>query len=103
MKISGEALMGDQEFGIDPKPVEAIANEIKKAEAEANKPSISGGFGGGGSGISAGTSASVQKAKDQYEKLQESVAKAKREIELAAIAHGTSSVEVQNAFTKYQQ
>lgn len=53
---------------------------------------------------SSGTSAkSVERAKDQYEKLQEAVAKAKREIELAAIAHGTSSVQVQNAFTKYQQ
>lgn len=53
---------------------------------------------------SSGTSAkSVERAKDQYEKLQEAAAKAKREIELAAIAHGTSSVEVQNAFTKYQQ
>ena len=30
LKISGEALLGDQEFGIDPKPVEMIAEEIKK-------------------------------------------------------------------------
>jgi len=29
LKISGEALMGDQQFGIDYKPVEMIANEIK--------------------------------------------------------------------------
>src|SRR5574344_1475292 len=29
LKISGEALMGDQDFGIDYKPVEMIANEIK--------------------------------------------------------------------------
>ena len=28
LKISGEALLGDQEFGIDQKPVEMIANEI---------------------------------------------------------------------------
>lgn len=56
-----------------------------------------GSFSGGG------TSASVERVKDQYEKLQEAVAKAKREIELAAIAHGTSSEQVQNAFVKYQQ
>ncbi len=31
LKISGEALLGEQEFGIDPKPVEMIATEIKKA------------------------------------------------------------------------
>ena len=48
-------------------------------------------------------SKNVEKAKDAYEKLQEAVAKARREIELAALAHGTSSVQVQNAFTKYQQ
>lgn len=30
LKISGEALLGEQEFGIDPKPVEMICNEIKK-------------------------------------------------------------------------
>ena len=34
LKISGEALLGDQEFGIDPKPVEMIANEIKSAHDE---------------------------------------------------------------------
>lgn len=31
LKISGEALLGDQQFGIDQKPVKMIANEIKKA------------------------------------------------------------------------
>lgn len=31
LKVSGEALLGDQEFGIDQKPVEMIATEIKKA------------------------------------------------------------------------
>lgn len=31
LKVSGEALLGDQEFGIDQKPVEMIAKEIKKA------------------------------------------------------------------------
>ncbi len=29
LKLSGEALMGDQEYGIDPKVLEAYANEIK--------------------------------------------------------------------------
>lgn len=31
LKISGEALLGDQEFGIAQEPVEMIAHEIKKA------------------------------------------------------------------------
>ena len=30
LKISGEALLGEQQFGIDYKPVEFIANEIKQ-------------------------------------------------------------------------
>lgn len=34
LKISGEALLGEQEFGIDPKPVDMIAHEIKKAHDE---------------------------------------------------------------------
>ncbi len=34
LKISGEALLGDQDFGIDPKPVEMIAQEIKLAHDE---------------------------------------------------------------------
>ena len=32
LKISGEALLGDQQFGIDQKSVKMIANEIKKAK-----------------------------------------------------------------------
>lgn len=59
-------------------------------------PAISGGRVSGGS-------ANVQKVKDDYEKLQQAVQSARREIELAAIAHGTSSNEVQQAFTKYNQ
>lgn len=31
LKISGEALLGSQQFGIDPEPVHNIAQEIKKA------------------------------------------------------------------------
>ncbi len=31
LKISGEALLGDQQFGIAPEPVKMISNEIKKA------------------------------------------------------------------------
>lgn len=31
LKISGEALLGDQQFGIAPDPVKMISNEIKKA------------------------------------------------------------------------
>ena len=30
LKVSGEALLGTQEFGIDYKPVEMMANEIEQ-------------------------------------------------------------------------
>ena len=30
LKISGEALLGEQQFGIDQKPVKMIAEEIQK-------------------------------------------------------------------------
>lgn len=52
---------------------------------------------------SAGGSSNARQMKDDYEKLQSSVQAARREIELAAIAHGTSSNEVQQAFVKYNQ
>lgn len=52
---------------------------------------------------SAGGSANARQMEDNYEKLQASVQAARREIELAAIAHGTSSNEVQQAFVKYNQ
>ncbi len=34
LKVSGEALLGEQDFGIDYKPVEMIANEIAQAQKE---------------------------------------------------------------------
>lgn len=66
-----------------------ISDDIESPSISA--PKVSGG------------SVNVQKVKDDYEKLQQAVQSARREIELAAIAHGTSSTEVQNAFTKYNQ
>ncbi len=44
LKISGEALLGDQQFGIDQKPVKMIASEIKAArEAGAEIAVVVGG------------------------------------------------------------
>ena len=31
LKVSGEALMGEREFGIDPETVDRIAGEVKTA------------------------------------------------------------------------
>ena len=45
LKISGEALLGDQQFGIDQKPVKKIAEEIKKARDTGAQIA---GVGGGG-------------------------------------------------------
>ena len=44
LKISGEALLGSQQFGIDQEPVKMIANEIKKVtEAGAEVAVVVGG------------------------------------------------------------
>lgn len=48
------------------------------------------------------SSASVAKQKDAYEKLQLAAQAARREVELNAIAYGTSSPQVQQAFVKYR-
>jgi uridylate kinase len=34
LKLSGEALMGEQEYGIDPERVQAIAREVKRVQRE---------------------------------------------------------------------
>ena len=47
-------------------------------------------------------SSSTQKQKDAYERLQEAAKNARREVELNAIAYGTSSPQVQQAFEKYR-
>lgn len=51
--------------------------------------------------VTGGTS-STQKKKDAYERLQEAAKNARREVELNAIAYGTSSPQVQQAFEKYR-
>lgn len=51
--------------------------------------------------ITGGTS-SAQKQKDAYERLQEAAKNARREVQLNAIAYGTSSPQVQQAFEKYR-
>lgn len=107
--VNTKGVYGDlaRKYAKEQQDIIAQIKKLQKEEKElaelSNKKSfkINDDFGIASSSTS--TYASVQKSKDQYEKLQEAAAKAKREIELAAIAHGTSSVEVQNAFTKYQQ
>lgn len=49
-----------------------------------------------------GGASSTQKQKDAYERLQEAAKNARREVELNAIAYGTSSPQVQQAFEKYR-
>ena len=49
-----------------------------------------------------GSTSSTQKQKDAYERLQEAAKNARREVELNAIAYGTSSPQVQQAFEKYR-
>lgn len=54
------------------------------------------------SSASSGSSANVARQKDAYERLQQAVQAARREVELNAIAYGTSSPQVQQAFVKYR-
>lgn len=88
---------------------QAQIDRLKKQQAElANLSSQKGfkvndEFGSVDGSIGSSNSSNVQKIKDDYEKLQAAVQTARREIELAALAHGTSSQEVQNAFVKYNQ
>ena len=51
---------------------------------------------------SSGGSSSTEKQKDAFDRLQEAVKNARREVELNAIAYGTSSPQVQQAFEKYR-
>ena len=44
----------------------------------------------------------TKKIKDQYDQLQTKVQEARRQVELMAVAHGTDSQQVQQAFTKYR-
>lgn len=60
-----------------------------------------------GSGISTtsgrGGSTKIKQVADDYQKLQQAVAAARREVELAAIKYGTSSDEVRQKFVKFKQ
>ena len=51
---------------------------------------------------SSGGSSSTEKQKDAFDRLQQAVKNARREVELNAIAYGTSSPQVQQAFEKYR-
>lgn len=53
--------------------------------------------------LSADGSSSTEKQKDAFDRLQQSVKDARREVELNAIAYGTSSPQVQQAFEKYRE
>lgn len=86
----------------------AIANQFKDRQkiieqlTQKYEPKTNlGGF--SSSAVTGGSGAVDKQIKDDYEKLQAAVQAARREIELAALAHGTSSTQVQNAFVKYNQ
>ena len=41
LKLSGEALMGDQQFGVDPAVTTRIARDVGRSKASACKPPLS--------------------------------------------------------------
>ena len=85
--------------------VEPYLNKQRTQKQVQNALSKSGantGFNATVLSSSASSTSSVTKQKDAYEKLQQAVQNARREVELNAITYGTSSTQVQNAFTKYR-
>ena len=38
LKLSGEALMGDEDYGIDPKVIERLAREVIEAQQASREP-----------------------------------------------------------------
>ena len=72
------------------KELKALQSKVEK-QSGTDTDSVTGG----------GTS-QVTRQKDAFEKLQAAVPNARREVELNAIAYGTSSPKVQEAFTKYR-
>lgn len=85
--------------------VEPYLNERrtqKQVQSALSKSGANTGFNATVLSSSASSTSSVAKQKDAYEKLQQAVQNARREVELNAITYGTSSTQVQNAFTKYR-
>ena len=85
--------------------VEPYLNERrtrKQVQSALSKSGANTGFNATVLSSSASSTSSVTKQKDAYEKLQQAVQNARREVELNAITYGTSSTQVQNAFTKYR-
>ena len=91
------------EFAAAAERARQKVEELKKS-AQTNVLSQSGANTGFNATVltSGGSSSSTEKQKDAYEKLQQAVQNARREVELNAITYGTSSTQVQNAFTKYR-
>lgn len=70
--------------------------KFNDGDINTSMPSISGGS--GRSNIT-----KIKQVTDDYQKLQQAVAAARREVELAAIKYGTSSEEVRQKFAKFKQ
>ena len=83
--------------------VEPYLNERrtqKQVQSALSKSGANTGF--NATVLSTGNKSSAEKQKDAYERLQEAAKNARREVELNAIAYGTSSPQVQQAFEKYR-
>ena len=91
------------EFAAAAERARQKVEELKKS-AQTNVLNQSGANTGFNATVltSGGSSSSTEKQKDAYEKLQLAAQNARREVELNAIAYGTSSPQVQQAFEKYK-
>ena len=74
----------------------------KQIQSALNQSGANTGFNATVLTTSSNEGGSVAKQKDAFDRLQEAAKNARREVELNAIAYGTSSPQVQQAFEKYR-
>ena len=101
--IAAEYRKQADEFAAAAERARQKVEQLKKS-VQTNQLSQSGANTGFNATVltSGGSSSSTEKQKDAYEKLQLAAKNARREVELNAIAYGTSSPQVQQAFEKYR-
>lgn len=100
--IAAEYRKQADEFAAAAERARQKAEQLKKTmqSSALNQSGANTGF--NATVLSTSGSSSTEKQKDAFDRLQEAAKNARREVELNAIAYGTSSPQVQQAFEKYK-
>lgn len=85
------------------KEQQKVAQNVKPIKFTDETPITSSGISTGAVSMGINKSGQTQQIKDDYEKLQEAVQNARREVELTAIKYGTSSDEVRVKFQQFKK